>query len=75
MTIYVLLIVLAFLIINDPSAMAYVALQSKRLEIVYHKMIFLVLHHPANPIVRYFIWKRSYKLAKQLQDELKSNAK
>lgn len=68
--IYILMVVVAFLILNDPSAMAFVALQSKRFELFYHKIMFLIMHHPANPLVRMRIEMNSRKLAKQLQSEL-----
>lgn len=68
--IYIFMVVIAFLIISDPSATAFVALQSKRVEIFYHRIKFLMLHHPANPFVRIKIELNSRRMAKQLQSEL-----
>ena len=41
----------------------------------YEKTKWWVLHNPANPIVKYLMWRRSYKLAKELQEELQSRNK
>lgn len=41
----------------------------------YEKTKWWILHNPANPIVKYLMWRRAYKIAKELQDELESNAK
>jgi hypothetical protein len=34
-----------------------------------------LIHNPANPIVKYFMWRRAYKLAKELQDEFENRNK
>jgi hypothetical protein len=36
----------------------------------YEKVKWWVQNSPANPIVRYFIWRRSMKMAKELMEEL-----
>jgi hypothetical protein len=36
----------------------------------YEKTKWWILHNPANPIVKYFMWKRAIKLAEELQKEL-----
>jgi hypothetical protein len=36
----------------------------------YEKVKWWVQNSPANPIVRYFIWRRSMRLAKELMEEL-----
>lgn len=38
----------------------------------YEKTKWWILHNPANPVVKYLIWRRSMKLAKELMDELKN---
>lgn len=35
----------------------------------------IILNDPRNPIVKYLIWKRSFKLAEQLQKEFNLNDK
>jgi hypothetical protein len=41
----------------------------------YEKIKWWILHNPRNPIVKYLMWKRAMKLAKELQQEFESNAK
>jgi hypothetical protein len=41
----------------------------------YEKTKWWILHNPANPIVKYLMWRRSYKLAKELQQEIESRNK
>ena len=41
----------------------------------YEKIKWWTLHNPANPIIKYLIWRRSNRLAKELMDELKSKNK
>ena len=36
----------------------------------YEKVKWWAIHNPANPIIRYFMWRRSMKIAKELMDEL-----
>jgi len=41
----------------------------------YEKVKWWALHNPANPLIKYLIWRRSMKLAKELQKELAQNQK
>jgi hypothetical protein len=41
----------------------------------YEKTKWWILHNPANPIVKYLMWRRSIKLAKELIGELESKNK
>jgi len=61
---------IAYLIITDQSVAKgfYMLTQLARVE--YEKVKWWILHNPANPIVKYLMWKRSMKLAKELMDEL-----
>lgn len=38
----------------------------------YEKTKWWILHNPANPIVKYFMWQRAMKLAKEIEKEIKS---
>ncbi len=66
---------LTYLIITDASIAKAVYLISHMIKFRYQRFMWWVKYSPDNPIVRYLIWRRSYKLAKELQEELKSNAK
>jgi hypothetical protein len=41
----------------------------------YEKVKWWALHNPANPLIKYLIWRRCMKLAKKLQKELAQNQK
>ena len=72
---FFLFAVAAYFIVTDESVAKLVNYASKLIKFQYEKTKWWILHNPANPIVKYLMWRKAYKLAKQLQDELKSNAK
>jgi hypothetical protein len=64
-----------YLIATDASIAKAVYLISQMIRFRFERFKWWVKYSPDNPIVRYLIWRRSYKLAKELEEELKSNAK
>ena len=72
---FIIFFCIAYLIITDQSVARgfYMLTQLARVE--YEKVKWWILHNPANPIVKYLMWKRAYKLAKELQEELESRNK
>ena len=72
---FIIFFCIAYLIITDQSVARgfYMLTQLARVE--YEKTKWWILHNPANPIVRYLMWKRSMKLAKELMSELESKNK
>jgi hypothetical protein len=72
---FVIFFCIGYLIITDNSVAKLFILLTKLVEVEYQKVKWWVMHNPANPIVRYFMWRRAYKLAKELQRELESNSK
>lgn len=72
-TIYLLIFAcIAYLIVTDQSVAKLVYYLSKIVEIQYRKFKWWIVHSPDNPIVRYFIHRRSLKMAKELEKEIKS---
>ena len=69
-TFFVVFAVIAYLIVTDNSVAQYITLLSKIGGVWYQKTKWWLLNNPRNPIVKYLIWRRSYKLAKELQKEL-----
>ena len=65
----------AYFIVTDNSVARAFYMLTQLVKIQYEKIKWWFLHNPKNPIVNYLMWRRAYKLAKELQDELKSNAK
>lgn len=74
--IYLLIFVcIAYLIITDESIAQAVTLLTQLVKFQFQKTKWMLLNDPRNPIVRYFMWKRAYKLAKEIQEELKEKSK
>jgi len=69
---FVIFFCIGYLIVTDQSVARgfYMLTQLARVE--YEKVKWWVLHNPANPIVKYLMWRRSMKLAKELMDEYKN---
>ena len=72
---FLIFVVVAYLIVTDNSVAAAFYFTVKLLKIEYEKRKWWLLNNPRNPIVKYLIWRRSYKLAKELHRELESSAK
>lgn len=66
---------IGYLIITDASVARLFTLLTQLIKFQFEKFKWWILHNPANPIVKYLMWKRSMKLAKELMDELESNTK
>ena len=67
---FFLFAVAAYFVITDESVAKLVHYASRLLRFQYEKTKWWVLHNPANPIVRYFMWRRAYKLAKEFDKQL-----
>jgi len=77
-TLYAYLLVfacIAYLILTDESIAKAVTLLSQLIKFQFDKTKWMILNDPRNPIVKYFMWKRAYKLAKELQDEMERKSK
>ena len=72
---FLIFAVVAYLIVTDNSVAAAFYYVVKLIKFEYEKRKWMILNDPRNPIVKYLIWRRSYKLAKELSRELESNAK
>jgi len=72
---FALLAIIAYVIISDRNvadAFVYVFdITKNRIA----KQIWWLKNNPRNPIVKYFMWRRSNQLAKKLMDELQSKNK
>ena len=77
-SIYIYLIIFAcivYLIVTDESVASAVVLLSQLIKFQYEKTKWMILHDPRNPINKYLMWKRAYKLAKEIQDEMERKSK
>ena len=66
---------IAYLIATDENVAGLVAYSSHLLRLQCEKIKWIVLNDPRNPIIKYLMWKRSYKLAKEIQDEMERRSK
>ena len=62
--------IIAFLIATDNSIARAFYMLTQLARVQYEKVKFWTLHNPANPIIKYFIWRRSMKMAEELMKEL-----
>ena len=73
---YLLIFVcIAYLITTDESVAALVNYSSRLLRFQYEKVKWILLNDPRNPIIKYLMWRRAYKLAKEIQDEMERKSK
>lgn len=63
----------AYFIATDESVAKLVDYAIKLLRFQYEKTKWWVLHNPANPVVKYIMWRNAMKMAKDLQKEFKED--
>ena len=63
-------LIIGYFVVTDKSLATFLVLTQKRIEIQYHKLKWWITQNPDNLIVKYMIWRRSIKLAKELRKEL-----
>jgi hypothetical protein len=66
---FLIFAVLAYLIATDSSIATFVDYVFKLIKTDYEKKKWWLLNNPRNPVVKYLMWRRSMKLAKELMDE------
>ena len=63
-------LIIGYFVVTDKSLATFFVLTQKRIELEYEKLKWRIMQSPDNPIVKYMIWRRSIKLAKELRKEL-----
>ncbi len=69
-TYFVIFFCIAYLIVTDQSVARAFYMLTQLTKVEYEKTKWWILHNPANPIVKYFMWKRAMKLAKEIEKEI-----
>jgi hypothetical protein len=64
--------VVMYFIVTDESIAAAFYYITKLAKSNYEKQKWWLLHNPRNPVVKYLMWRRSMKLAKELMSELEN---
>jgi hypothetical protein len=75
---YFWLIIIGFVLyfsILDPNIMKAIGYVSKLSESKLKQLKWWLLNDPSNPIVRYFIWRRSMETAKRIRKALDKKTK
>ena len=72
---FIVFAVVAYFIVTDDSVAAAFYYVMKLVKANYERQKWWLLNNPRNPIVKYLMWRRAYKLAKELQRELESDDK
>lgn len=62
--------IIVVMMIVDPNVGLYINLISKNISVQFRRFKWIMLNNPDNPIVRWMIWRRSYKMAEQLRKEM-----
>jgi hypothetical protein len=60
----------AYLILTDKSVAQYYLLIIQLARINYEKLKWWVIYNPSNPVVKWLMWRKALKLARELKKEL-----
>jgi hypothetical protein len=60
---------LSYLVLTDASVARFIQLLLQIIRVEYLKAKWWIQYSPTNPIARYLMWRRSWKLAKELQKQ------
>jgi hypothetical protein len=60
-----------YIVATDDSVAYAVTLVSKIVRFQYEKRKWWLLHNPANPIVKWLMWRNALRIAKELEKEFK----
>jgi hypothetical protein len=66
---FFLFVVLGYFIVTDSSVAKLFDFITRLIKFKYEETKWWILHNPRNPIVKYLMWKRAMKMAKELQKE------
>jgi len=72
---YIYLIIffcIAYLILTDQSVARAFYMLTQLARVQYEKTKWWIAHNPANPIIKYLMWRRSMKLAEELMKEFEN---
>jgi hypothetical protein len=61
---------IGYLVVTDASVARLFVLLTSLVRIQYQRIKWLVLYNPANPIVKWLMWRNSLRLAKELAKKL-----
>lgn len=65
--------IVGYFIVTDSSIAKLFDFTVKLIKFQYEKTKWWIFHNPANPIVKYMMWRRAMKMAKELEKEFNKN--
>tara|TARA_A100001234_G_scaffold91647_1_gene80747 strand:+ start:1293 stop:1541 length:249 start_codon:yes stop_codon:yes gene_type:complete len=65
--------VLFYIVGTQPNAARFLVLAQKYIETKYQITKWWLLNNPRNPIVKYLIWRRSFKMAESIRKSVEEN--
>jgi len=68
---FIVFAVVAYFIATDESVAAAFYYLTRLIKVYYEKQKWWLLHNPRNPVVKYLMWRRALKLARELEKEFK----
>jgi len=69
---FIIFTCIAYLIVTDASVAKLFVLLMGIVKVKYERMKWWLIYSPTNPIVKYMMWRRSWKIVKELQKEFDS---
>ena len=69
---FIIFTCIAYLIVTDASIAKLFVILTALLRVKYERVKWWLIYSPTNPIVKYMMWRRSWKIAKELQKEFDS---
>ena len=70
---FVLFVVVAYFVLTDEGAAAIFYYGFRLANTYIKRQIWWLINNPANPVVKYIIYRRSLKLSKELIAEINTN--
>lgn len=70
---FIIFTCIAYLIVTDESIAKLFVILTALLKVKYERVKWRLIYSPTNPIVKYIMWKRAEKIAKQLRKEFDMN--
>jgi len=65
--------VVAYLIVTDKSVAALFYYATKLAKAYLERQWWWLLHNPANPVVKYIMWRRSIRMAEEMMKSIKTD--
>ena len=68
---FIIFACIGYLVVTDASVARLFVLLTALLRVQYQRIKWWVLYNPANPIVKWLMWRNALRIAKELEKEFK----